>query len=141
VAAAASVLLIVIGLLLWREGRDIDEQLPVTGTDAGRIHGQVVAWPVCPVEGVPECEATRKPLPAVVDVFSLARGRDTADQETLITRVTTDARGRFTVELPAGDYQLMPRAPDQPLTSRPHVVQVAAGRTTDVELVLDTGIR
>lgn len=102
--------------------------------DSG-IRGQALAGPQCPVvqAGSP-CPG--KPVEAGVDVLSATGDR--------VTSFTTDADGRFDVELPPGEYTLDPLPPD-PGNRYPIGVQqavtVASGRFTEIIIEYDTGIR
>ena len=51
--------------------------------------------------------------------------------------------GAFSVRLPAGSYRLVPRSPqDSPLPyAAPLDTTIVAGKTTEVEIAYDSGIR
>jgi len=101
------------------------------------LSGRVVAGPSCPVESQsadPSC-ADRPVVGAVLVI------RDPDDEE--ITRVTSDDDGRFSVDLPAGAYTVVPQAVDGLLGTPPPIeVELRAGEPpTPVTVAYDTGIR
>jgi hypothetical protein len=59
------------------------------------------------------------------------------------TTVTTDAQGRFTMDLREGTYVVVAVTPNGsgPPTAVPQTVQVDAGAYTRITLEVDTGIR
>jgi hypothetical protein len=114
-----------------------DDAWPAAAS-AGRtgIRGTALAGPVCPVERIPpdpNC-AARPVAGAVVSV------RDQAGTE--LARTTTGADGTYFVELPAGRYVVTAGSVDGLMgTPAPQDAAVAAGGTSTVDLVYDTGIR
>lgn len=99
------------------------------------IKGQALAGPQCPVvqAGSP---CPDKPIEATVDVLS--------DTGARITTFTTDAEGRFEVDLRPGEYRLdpLPPDPDSPLpVGVQQTVTVESGRFVEVTVHYDTGIR
>ena len=106
--------------------------------EAGAIIVVAMAGPTCPVETDPpdpEC-APRPVADAPIVVTLLGRGG------TAVAEGETDADGRLTLPLPAGNYVVTAGAveglvapPDAP------VVTVLAGVTTEVPIGYDTGIR
>lgn len=97
------------------------------------ISGVVKLGPACPVETVTSpCPDT----PFRGDVMATASDGTT-------TTVTTDAQGRFTMNLRQGTYVVVAVIPNggSPPTPVPQTVQVAAGAYTDVTLEVDSGIR
>jgi hypothetical protein len=106
-----------------------DEQTPA-GTG---IRGSVTLGPSCPVETVNSpCPDT----PFRGDVIATASDGTT-------TTVTTDAQGRFAMDLREGTYVVIAVAPSGrgPPTPVPQTVQVDAGAYTRITLEVDTGIR
>ena len=100
------------------------------------VTGSVVSGPSCPV-------MTEPPDPACDD-------RPVADAEIVIVseagnevaRVRTDGEGRFSVELEAGEYRLVPQPVEGLMGTAPEVGIVV--HETDVDVGLssyDTGIR
>jgi hypothetical protein len=57
--------------------------------------------------------------------------------------VTTDKNGHFSVKLDPGVYvlRLVPGTSPFPLQRQPTTVTIVAGKTTSVQIVLDSGIR
>jgi hypothetical protein len=105
------------------------EQVP-PGTG---IRGVVTLGPSCPVETVTSpCPDT----PFRGDVMATASDGTT-------TTVTTDARGRFVMDLREGTYVVVAMTPNEsgPPTPVPQTVRVDAGAYTRITLEVDTGIR
>jgi hypothetical protein len=79
------------------------------------------------------------PLPGRVE--AVRRGLDPATEP--VARADSDARGRFRLRLPPGEYVLRARnltgAPVP--TARPVTVRVAAGEFTEITIHFDSGIR
>jgi hypothetical protein len=102
-------------------------------SDTG-IRGQVIAAPTCPVEtGDPECE----PRPVEAHVYFESQDGPTRDS------VRSGSDGTFAIDLPPGEYEVYAEAiePGERLTPKPMRVRVTEGTTTQVQVVLDTGIR
>jgi hypothetical protein len=100
------------------------------------VSGTVVSGPTCPV-------LTEPPDPACDD-------RPVADAEILIvesagdevSRVRTDVEGRFSVELEAGEYRIVPQPVEGLMGTAPEVGIVVHETDVDVGLIAyDTGIR
>jgi hypothetical protein len=100
------------------------------------VTGTVVSGPSCPV-------VTEPPDPACDD-------RPVADAEIVvvdgagneITRVRTDGQGRFSVELAAGEYRLIPQPVAGLMGTAAEVGIVVHETDVDVGLIsYDTGIR
>jgi hypothetical protein len=99
------------------------------------VRGQAVIGPMCPVMRV-EDPCPDEPYQASLTVLSLD------GQE--VMRFTTDAEGKFEIQLPPGDYVLrsdvpagkpvIPSAADVPFTVLPN-------QFTDVIVSFDSGIR
>jgi hypothetical protein len=97
------------------------------------IRGVVTLGPSCPVETVTSpCPDT----PFRGDVTATASDGTT-------TTVTTDAQGRFAMDLAEGTYVVVAVTPNGsgPPTPVPQTVQVDAGAYTRITLEVDTGIR
>ena len=110
-------------------------QITITATSEGTVDGLVVAGPSCPVERA-EDPCPPKPVPDRLVVIETPGGK-------VVTRVTTDQQGHFTVRLAPGTYDLQ-----VPSGSSPYPVQhtrqqvnVVAGQTVQVQVLLDSGIR
>jgi hypothetical protein len=96
------------------------------------IEGVALIGPSCPVQqaGVP---CPDKPWEGVVVVEDLA-GRE-------VTRTMSDAEGRFSIELPPGEYVLRTVIKGAVAAPVDAPVSVEAGQVAEVELRLDSGIR
>ena len=106
---------------------------PVQAAGSG-IQGQALMGPMCPVVSSDE-PCPDQPVRATVDVLNV-------DCTQKITTFTTDADGRFRVDLQPGEYCLIP----QPGTGgfpfgTPQNVVVRESAYTAVVISLDTGIR
>jgi hypothetical protein len=63
-------------------------------------------------------------------------------ESAVVTRVTSGQDGRFSVDLPPGDYVIAPSTgTDSYPIAQPQSVVVVAGQYADVEINYDTGIR
>jgi hypothetical protein len=103
-----------------------------TGSVTGRVTGQVVAGPTCPVETL------QSPCPprAVPDALvELLRGGRT------VASVRTDGRGQFSIAAPAGAAVVRASTVTGYRSQASQPVQLTAGTTVTIRLVLDTGIR
>lgn len=100
----------------------------------GLVVGTVLAGPTCPVE-TEEMPCPPMPL-ADREVRALSPDGD------VVARTSTDAGGRFTLQVPAGDYLLevelqgIEIAKEAPLS-----LTVREGAVTTVQIDVDTGIR
>ncbi len=103
------------------------------GTGIG-IAGTATAGPVCPVSrpGDPNC-ADRPVAGATIHVV----GADGSEVATL----RTDAAGRFEVDLPAGNYQVIADAVKGLMVAPAPVPVTIATSVANVKLQYDTGIR
>jgi hypothetical protein len=95
------------------------------------ITGIALAAPQCPVE---RQDSPCPPKPVAVRIIV----KDTSGTE--VTAFTSEADGRFRVELTPGHYVLV-TADQLPPTLAPQDVTVVSGQFTEVQLDLDTGIR
>ncbi len=98
------------------------------------IRGIVTLGPTCPVEqvGQPPCV---EPLAATLAVTS-------AEDGSVVAKVNSGADGTFTVDVPPGDYVVVPEPGGDPLPlGQPVEVTVVAGAYTEIEVAYDTGIR
>ena len=100
----------------------------------GLLVGEVTLGPITPVEQMGG-EPNTRPYAATIDVA-------TPDGDVVET-VESGSDGAFSVRLPAGNYRLVPRSPkDSPLPyAAPLDTTVVAGKTTEVEIAYDSGIR
>ena len=103
---------------------------------AGSVSGVLVAAPMCPVEtNPPDPNCAPRSVEGAVIVAT------TADGYEVLT--TSDAEGRFTLELPEGQITITYQ-PVEGLMGTPEaaLVSVAQGSTIDLGFVVyDTGIR
>ena len=97
------------------------------------IRGVAMLGPTCPVENAASPCPDR---PFHGDVLATATDGST-------TRVSTDAQGRFTMDLRAGTYVIVAVSSSGvgPPTPIPQTVQVRSGSYASVSLEVDTGIR
>jgi hypothetical protein len=97
------------------------------------IRGIVMLGPTCPVESVTSPCPDR---PFEGDVLATASDGATAE-------ASTDALGRFTMDLRAGTYVVVAIVPNEggPPTAVPQRVKVRTGSYSQVTLEVDTGIR
>jgi hypothetical protein len=103
--------------------------------DSG-IEGQVLAGPQCPVvQDASPCPD--EPIVASIDVLEPASGER-------VIRFSSDADGRFRVDLAPGQYRLDPLRPsqDNPFpVGEPQTVTVDEGEYAEIVILYDTGIR
>lgn len=106
-----------------------------TPTTQGTVNGLVVAGPSCPVERADQ-PCPPKPVPDRVVMIETTGGK-------VVTHVTTDQKGRFTVTLAPGTYdlQVLPGASLYPVQRQRQQVTVVVGKTVQVQVMLDSGIR
>jgi hypothetical protein len=100
----------------------------------GLLVGEVTLGPIAPVEQIGG-QSNARPYAAIIDVA-------TPDGDVVET-VESGSDGAFSVRLPAGSYQLVPRSPeDSPLPyAAPLDTTIVAGKTTKVQIAYDSGIR
>jgi hypothetical protein len=96
------------------------------------VTGVVQAAPSCPVERI-DHPCPPRPVPA-----ALVQARQ---GDRVIAQQRTTAGGAFAFQLPAGNYLLRATNAGGYESTTERLVTVAAGRTTRVTLVLDSGIR
>ena len=118
-----------LAVLLAACGSSTTSAPPGTG-----IKGTVILGPTCPVEqvGQPPCVT---PLAATVAITS-------AEDGSVVARVSSGADGTFSVDVPPGDYVIVPQPVGDPFpVGQPVEVTVQAGAYAQVEVDYDTGIR
>jgi hypothetical protein len=101
---------------------------------SGRIEGQVVFAPACPVETAGGDCAPQPAAGAQVDISEVG-SRESAQV------FTTDEQGSFMAELPGGEYSLRAQTSPQIGAEVQTQVTVRSGETTSVQLEIDSGIR
>lgn len=101
------------------------------------VGGQAIAGPVCPVERIPPDPACA-PRPVVGALLVIA-----ANDNREVARATTDADGRWTTTLPAGEYTLVPQPVSGLLGIAPPIpFDVSSiGSSVSLDVTYDTGIR
>lgn len=106
--------------------------------EEGSILVVAMAGPTCPVEtDPPDPDCAPRPVAGAPVVVSPANGQDI-----VIAQGETDAEGRLTLAVPAGDYLVTAGAVEGMMAApEPVVVSVLAGLTIEVPLGYDTGIR
>jgi hypothetical protein len=109
---------------------------PAPAAHQGRLLGQVLAGPTCPVESVTH-PCPPRPVPGRTVRIQTPGGA-------LAATATTDARGDFAVSLAPGAYVVRVAIVPGQIGLRqvsPGTVTVVADRTVSVTILLDTGIR
>jgi len=105
------------------------------GGPQGTLTGDVVAGPTCPVQHETPC-----PQAHVTNRQVTIRNLDGA----VVATTTTDAQGHFSVSLSPGTYDvqvaIVPGQIGLHQTTSGRVT-IVAGQTTQIQIVLDTGIR
>jgi hypothetical protein len=99
--------------------------------DSG-LEGQVFLGPMCPALQ-PEQPCPDQPYQARLTVNGLNGKR--------LTQVQTDQQGHFRIPLQPGQYVLHPESPNSMPFAGESVVQVEAGRFTQLRVTYDSGIR
>jgi hypothetical protein len=102
----------------------------------GRLSGSAVAGPTCPVvTDPPQSGCAGRPVPDATLVIVDSSGNR-------VTTVTTDADGRFTLDLAPGSYEVQPQPVDGLMGTAPPVrVTITRDEPAEVTLSYDTGIR
>ena len=98
----------------------------------GFVAGTVFAGPTCPVETVSAPCPDRPVVGATVELY---RG------ETAVAAARTDARGHFRLAGPPGRAMILVHTLAELGMDTRRSVKVVSGRTVEVSLTLDTGIR
>jgi hypothetical protein len=112
-------------------GIPIDTLTPPSG-----IRGTVVLGPTCPVGQDP---GANDPVPCVTPYAASLVVTDS--ESAVVAHVSSGADGRFTVDLPPGEYVVTPATSDSYPSAQPVSVVVAAGQYASVQINYDTGIR
>lgn len=112
-------------------GLDFETPTPPSG-----IRGTVVLGPTCPTGSEP---GAHDPVPCLTPYAAELVILDL--ENVVVERVTSGGDGKFTVELPPGEYVITPEAGDPYPIAQPVPVTVVAGQYVDVEINYDTGIR
>jgi hypothetical protein len=96
------------------------------------VAGVALVGPSCPVQREDE-PCPDKPWQGVVVARRLSGSE--------VARTRTDAQGRFAMKLPPGEYVVVTLTPGVFPGPASTQVRVTAGQMTQVELLLDSGIR
>lgn len=129
-------ILALLGVLVFSGCSEIG--IPIeTPTPPSGIRGVVLLGPTCP--GGPDPGAN-DPVPCVTPYAASLVILDSEGAR--VQNVTSDADGKFQVELPPGEYVVTPAtgADTYPI-AQPVSVTVSAGAYVDVQINYDTGIR
>jgi len=106
----------------------------VSSTTGSGIEGLITLGPTCPGPthiNDPKCED--QPYQATITIEN-SNGQE-------ITQVSSNAEGKFQVQLPAGTYILHPETPNRLPTAQDMEVTVKTGEYTQVTIQYDSGIR
>jgi hypothetical protein len=108
-----------------------------TDPAASGIRGIVTLSPTCPVVASP---GANDPEPCVTPYAATLVVLD--GENVVVTRVTSGGDGRFSVDLPPGDYVVAPETgQDSYPIAQPQSVTVVGGQYAEVAINYDTGIR
>lgn len=113
--------------------------IPLMNVDTAKGHGLLTGTATfmgvpCPPDGmkVPPCDG---PYPDYeVIVYAV-------DGKTVVARTLTDKNGRFRVELPEGDYVVYAIGFERRTLHIPNHIDIKAGKTVQLDINIDTGIR
>ena len=107
---------------------------PASAPPGTGIRGTVTLGPTCPVEQVGE--------PPCVTPYAATLVVTAAEDDSVVARVSSGPDGAFSVDVPPGDYVIVPQPGGDPYpTGTPVEVTVEAGAYTEIEVSYDTGIR
>jgi len=113
-------------------GLNVDTPAPPSG-----IRGLVLLGPTCQSEASP---GANEPVPCLTPYAATLVVLDS--EGAVVTRVTSAADGRFSVDLSPGDYVVAPATgTDSYPIANPVSVTVVPGQYIDIEINYDTGIR
>jgi hypothetical protein len=109
---------------------------PSTSTLQGNVGGQVLLSPICPVERMPpDPNCAPKPYQTTIVAF-----KATATSTPFLT-TTSDLSGTFAFSLPSGAYILRARGGSAYPRCQDALVQINVGKSQNVVINCDTGIR
>jgi hypothetical protein len=101
------------------------------------IRGTVLLGPTCPIGGEP---GAHDPVPCLTPYSAELVVLDL--ESVVVERITSGTDGKFTVDLPPGEYVIAPEGGENPYPiAQPVPVTVAPGQYIEVEINYDTGIR
>lgn len=126
-----------VGLLLAVLAGCSEIGLPVaTPTAPSGIKGTVVLGPTCPGgqdPGANDPVACLTPFVAMLVVLD--------SEGAAVARVTSSGDGKFSIDLPPGDYVVTPANAESYPVAQPVPAPVSAGVYTEIQVNYDTGIR
>ncbi len=110
-------------------------------SEKGFLEGKVTIGPLCPVERFPpdpRCQPTEETYKAwPIAVY-------TSDIKTKVTQIEPNLDGTYKIELSAGNY-IVDLEKQQPFgmggRNLPATISINSGRTTSLNIDIDTGIR
>ena len=107
-----------------------------SSTVYGRVHGQVLIGPTCPVERIPPDPACApKPYKTKIQIFAA-----TISAHPYKT-VVTDAAGKFNFSIKPGSYVLRAKGGSFYPRCGDLRIKVSAGKTLNLKMACDSGIR
>lgn len=113
-------------------GINLDTPPPPSG-----IRGLVLLGPTCPVAASP---GANEPVPCLTPYAATLVVLDS--ENAVVARVTSGSDGKFSVDVPPGDYVVAPETgSDSYPIAQPQSVTVAAGQYVEIQVNYDTGIR
>lgn len=108
--------------------------IPPTPDGSSGVFGQVTLGPVCPVVKIGE-DCPDRPYQATLSILTVSGAP--------VTRIETNAEGKFRVALAPGDYLLRPETPgNRPMpNAQEQKFTVTTGQFTELQVTYDSGIR
>ena len=112
--------------------------IPSSKLQSGTLSGSVTVGPVCPAENPLGFSCVPTPeMYAAAKVFVYQN-----DKKTLVTTITPDATGKFSITLPVGGYYIdMIKQSIGGTTGVPKNIEIVPGETVTLKLAVDTGLR
>jgi hypothetical protein len=109
---------------------------PVPEGAGSGVRGTVLAGPACGGPVIMDSPCPDKPVVAEISVSEVG-------SQDVVATVRSTSDGKFSIELPPGNYTLKPSATGGAIfpAGKPKDVTVDAGGFADVTLNMDTGIR
>jgi len=108
----------------------------------GEVRGRVTTGPTCPGPARLDTEhCARRSIQTTVKIFEANDGSSDSGEEKPIRLVATDREGLFQVTLAPGAYRLLPVSRGSISIGKPRDIVVTAGSMTNIELLVDTGMR
>jgi len=108
----------------------------------GEVRGRVTAGPICPGPARLNTEhCARRSIQTTIEIFEANDRSSDPGEDRPIMLVATDREGLFQVTLAPGAYRLLPVSPGGISVGKPRDIVVTAGSRTNIELLVDTGLR